>query len=1502
MTRLLKYLLAALPLVFGLNTARAQEVTYSSPGYYYWNPFETATPSASLNSMNNYQPGGFSSVVSSNSLTPLDGSYSLQSVNNNVTTPLNGGIYGTLITSGTNVTTTNYNWSFLYKYTGSTANIVDYSTPVTQNNAGWRYWIISNSTTPTLSPTSLGMYFTQIGGNMRFFSKESLSYTRDLGLIFPMTAGHTYNVIFKRVNGGTTYVVYIDDIATYASAQTNRLQTNPGSSGLATYTYSVLECNDARTTANGNFQWDDFKIFRPTETIAAVPYTPASSALAPGATGVIVYEYSVTVRDVANIQDSYITPSSYPTTGYFSALNLYQGPDNVFAHASLVSAYDITSNANNPAVDNTVINLSSTSQAGTTYYYFVTANIASTVSSNTFSLNTPNIAYDNNNGYVNFLSTSTSGPTFTVLSTDDWTGISNSNWGNTGNWSTGVVPGASNIARIGTNVAFTNQPNFNVGGGGSVGQIQMGTLYAPNTASAYATTLTVTTPLTVNSDITVLSKFPTSASNTITLAGTSSLSVTGNLVFGNGIIPSAVQTASAYNLNYTSTGTMTIGGLITLTPITSGSNVFSPAFNQSAGIINVASIATVNPTSTTSAVKVTGGTLQLTSTTPLSALSATGTNTISFNNSGATVEYSGTNQTLYTSNTANVSGGALPYYNLILSGSGTKTIGTATSSTLTVAGALTTSATTTDFSVYNPTVNVSGPWTNSGTATFGTGAVTVGGALTNNSGGALNLSNLSTNSLTITGNYTNNSGGTFKTGNGTVIFNGGSQALIDNSTAGTVFKNVTFNGTGSPSISAGMGNFAVSSTGLLTVGSSLTLTVGQTVAPFTPYFTLLSNSLGSANVATIPGTSSIRGYTNVQRYLTGQATKYRAYRLLSSPTNISSSYTGSGNLNLSYINLPSTAGGITYKGAYTGGPGAGFSTVLTNPTIYLYDESRPSNITSFYLGKDVGVKSISTTTISTVGTSSYASSPTVNIPIGNGYFLYYVGTTSAGAASSSTPDSTSITAVGYINQQSVSFNLWSTGTAILSYTSPNSPVTSKGFNLIGNPYPCTIDLNKVITDNAAQTYTTFYQLSNINNSGTQTYSSWNGKTGMSSTGTPSQYIASGQGFFILATASGQTLTFTENAKASTTQLNATSLPPIVLSIPDKPFVNSISTNARRSVNSLVLPQHVLTGLHLMLKKDSVINESCGIYFTSDDSDKLDNNDGPVLNGLSPKVHMSSFTADGVNTAINAMGDYTKGKRIKLYVKAVNDGLYKLNMTDIKNIDTTMYNVYLVDNYKKDSLDMIRYKSYNFNIANAVAASFGANRFVLAVERKPVPLYLLLAFSGQKATTGVQLSWKTNNEGNYTGFGLQKKNINGTYSLIDSVQSNSGGAYNYIDPNAVTGNNIYRLEQNDINGNVTYTAPIIINYNTTVTSGSIFTIYPNPAKELITFSINSTTTTAPNNYTANIYNTAGALMGRRNVNTTTWVEDVTAYKPGTYIIELKANTGDTVGKSKFVKTN
>jgi hypothetical protein len=319
-------------------------------------------------------------------------------------------------------------------------------------------------------------------------------------------------------------------------------------------------------------------------------------------------------------------------------------------------------------------------------------------------------------------------------------------------------------------------------------------------------------------------------------------------------------------------------------------------------------------------------------------------------------------------------------------------------------------------------------------------------------------------------------------------------------------------------------------------------------------------------------------------------------------------------------------------------------------------------------------------------------------------------------------------------------------------------------------------------------------------------------------------------------------------------------------------------------------------LHLKLVQDSLNYDECGLYFNSAWSDKFDGNDAADLDGVGNNAFLSSYTSDNVRTSINMLSDYTAGKRVPLFVKFSATGIYQLQLEDLLNFKSANYSVFLIDNLQKDSLDLTLYKSYNFNYTPGTAND--STRFVLAIEHKPVPHYALLSFAGAKNTDGILLNWKTWNEANNVTFVLQKLAANNTYDFLDSLHSDSAGAYSYIDQHPSLGNNTYRLQQTDGLGNITYSAPVTIGYNSTAPNGGL-NIYPNPAKSSMTVTLTTSSTTTQV-ASADIYDMSGTLIEHKAVNSNSFTHDVSAYKLGIYIIELKNSNGILLGKAKFVK--
>ena len=317
------------------------------------------------------------------------------------------------------------------------------------------------------------------------------------------------------------------------------------------------------------------------------------------------------------------------------------------------------------------------------------------------------------------------------------------------------------------------------------------------------------------------------------------------------------------------------------------------------------------------------------------------------------------------------------------------------------------------------------------------------------------------------------------------------------------------------------GTFYLESDGTLLMNGSSAGTILNTNG----LLTLLSDAGSTATVGNNNIEPTIVGNVNVQRFVTG-GSGYRGYRLFSSPVNINTVTSQASTV--AYVGLSYLNSGTT--GVLTAGPGgasSGFSVANANPLIYLYDQSRTTNNTTYTSGKDIGITSITGATgspIYSVTTLGAATTTGVRIPVGTSYLVYYVGSTASTVISSiRVPDNATTTAVGYANQGTIPVTFWNytnTGTTTMPYTTGTGSVLS-GVNQMGNPYPSTISLLKVYSDNSTSISPAFYEL----NTPGQSYISYNGLDSTRSSARASRYIVSGQGFLAVAAGARQNFHF-----------------------------------------------------------------------------------------------------------------------------------------------------------------------------------------------------------------------------------------------------------------------------------------------------------------------------------------------------------------------------------------
>jgi hypothetical protein len=509
-----------------------------------------------------------------------------------------------------------------------------------------------------------------------------------------------------------------------------------------------------------------------------------------------------------------------------------------------------------------------------------------------------------------------------------------------------------------------------------------------------------------------------------------------------------------------------------------------------------------------------------------------------------------------------------------------------------------------------------------------------------------------------------------------------------------------------------------------------------------------------------------------------------------------------------------------------------------------------------------------------------------SIPVGNGYLFFFRGgsTTVNPYVTTTIPDPATLVASGNLNVGQVIVHDWYTpGSANLGYSTASSDVHVEGFNLIGNPYACTIDLE---TTNSTDKNTGIYASPNITGFAyeldpqTLNYGVYTIGGTIPPTNNASRYIVSGQGYFVQATSTGGQYIFNESAKSVGTQNTGATL------LMGKPA--DLTANVQY--------------MKVRMAMDSINKDETIISFGSSTKAQFDIKEDALYRAGTGKVSISSMSADNKALVVNRMPLDQKSIAIPLSVGATANGTYSLSMNSIKGIPQ-LYDIWLMDAYRKDSLDMRHNSTYRFDVIKTDSASFGANRFKLVLRQNPALAYHLLSFNAEKAQgKEVQLGWVTEHEENYTNFTVERSTDNGkTYAIVGDVAATGAGVYSFMDKTPGT-NNLYRLKSEDYNGAITYSPIVPIgfsNLSNNLTSNNI-NVYPNPATSAVTLSINSAINTATT-YNFKITNSYGLLIKQGTSTQANWQTNVSDLQPGTYVIQV-VNTKDQsfVGKTKFVK--
>lgn len=242
----------------------------------------------------------------------------------------------------------------------------------------------------------------------------------------------------------------------------------------------------------------------------------------------------------------------------------------------------------------------------------------------------------------------------------------------------------------------------------------------------------------------------------------------------------------------------------------------------------------------------------------------------------------------------------------------------------------------------------------------------------------------------------------------------------------------------------------------------------------------------------------------------------------------------------------------------------------------------------------------------------------------------------------------------------------------LTYTN-NSTVNYDGYNLVGNPYPSSIDIDNagVILSNLSGT---FYFWNPSLNGGLGAYSSWvKGSSGTGNNGA-TNIIPVGQGFFVKTTDANGELSFTNQAHVHGAQ----------------PFNKSSENNV----------------LRLKLSQGEMSDETVIRYLPEASPQREDAFDAIKLkNSLVNNLYTRS--EDGIDLAINTYSYPGQTDEIAVTADFVTGGNYTITLSGAETVEG-IYNVYLTDQLSGAKQNMRQNPVYQFS-ANAGTAQ---DRFVL----------------------------------------------------------------------------------------------------------------------------------------------------------------------------------------------
>lgn len=512
----------------------------------------------------------------------------------------------------------------------------------------------------------------------------------------------------------------------------------------------------------------------------------------------------------------------------------------------------------------------------------------------------------------------------------------------------------------------------------------------------------------------------------------------------------------------------------------------------------------------------------------------------------------------------------------------------------------------------------------------GSGAVTIEGDLTISGSSFTSTSGV----LDVKQNLNLNSG-SFAHNNGTVRFSGTQGTQVISSVTTPVFNHLEVTNTSATPGLRMESNAALS--GILNLASNVIVDLDGLAN--NRIFTLLStadNPTHDAAIGILPSGAQVIGNVTVQRYMAIEGPSGgRIYRYISSPVKQASA--------------ADIQNEIPITGTFTGRSTC--SGCGSTPSLFSYDESIITNINGD-----------ATTDLNDGYINFPVSSNAEILETGRGYSMFVRGNIIASARWD---------VRGAIHTGNVTPVVFP-----VSHTS-SGVAENDGWNLVGNPFPSTIDWNA--STGWAKTNINSAIYFRDNGSSVGQFAVWNGVVGVNG---GSRYIATGQAFWINTSGAGTpVLTATENVKAP-------------------------------GVQTLFFREETHSKLLRIALKQGAVRDEAVIHFREDATSGFDAGaDAKKL--LNTTFSLSTQINDKDKMAINSLSPVSCNNTISLVMDYVPKGSFTMEFTDLETFPASTV-ITVTDAFTGQSFDVRSINDYSF-VVTADPLSYSSKRFELSIS-------------------------------------------------------------------------------------------------------------------------------------------------------------------------------------------